>query len=383
MHFILIANYPPDKQESMERFAQMLANGFKERDYNVEIWYPSVVLGKKMQSTVNGIGKWIGYIDKWILFPQTIKKRIKVFDKQNKEVRYHICDHSNSPYLKYLPQNKTAITCHDVLAIRGGLGYKDAYCPSSPAGTIYQKWILSNLCNAKKIGCVSKFTLHQLFDLQKQYHSTTQPQNWTTVYNAFNAPFSVMDKVEAWGLVSANSSLPINSSFIFHVGSNRERKNRKMLLEMVAKAGDKWNGFICFAGQSLNEELKSLAAELKLENRIVSIVKPSHQILMALYNCCNAFVFPSFSEGFGWPVIEAQACGVPVIASNLQPMPEVSGSAALHANPHDASAFADALISLQDENLRKELIEKGFENCKRFAMKDMIDGYLQLHDIKN
>jgi glycosyltransferase involved in cell wall biosynthesis len=119
-----------------------------------------------------------------------------------------------------------------------------------------------------------------------------------------------------------------------------------------------------------------------MQNRVKSIVKPGHETLLALYSLCDAFIFPSFSEGFGWPVIEAQACGAPVIASDIEPMPEVSGGGALHANPKTAADFADAFLSLQNKALREQLVNKGFENCKRFSSEKMIDAYLLLHGLR-
>src|SRR5690606_39604599 len=99
-----------------------------------------------------------------------------------------------------------------------------------------------------------------------------------------------------------------------------------------------------------------------------------------LYNGAEAFVFPSLSEGFGWPVIEAQACGTPVVTSNFQPMLEVSGNAALHADPKSPKAFAEALMTISNINLREELIKLGFENTKRFYVKHMIESYLKLYN---
>jgi glycosyltransferase involved in cell wall biosynthesis len=79
-------------------------------------------------------------------------------------------------------------------------------------------------------------------------------------------------------------------------------------------------------------------------------------------------VFIPFYEGFGVPVIEAMACGVPVIASDVTSIPEVCGEAALLVNPDDISEVTDKMIQLcVDDDLRKELIAKGFLNIKRFS----------------
>jgi len=368
---ILIGNYVPDRQESMERFTQMLKSGFESAGIDVAIWYPTVFFGKLSKSTLSGFGKWLGYLDKWLVFSLVL--RLKKSNDAN--VRYHICDHSNAAYVPHLPKGRTSITCHDVLAIRGALGFKDAYCPASSTGTILQKWILKNLLSADKIAAVSQFTLNQLIALNK---GIAKP-GWTVIHNGFNAGFKKLDSTEWQGVLQDNSQESlINNPYIVHVGSNLQRKNRKMLLNMVASLGEKWNGLICFTGQPMNAELMQQASQLGLAGRIVEIKKPSHLYLEALINGAQAFVFPSFSEGFGWPVIEAQACGTPVIASSLEPMPEVGSNGAIYADPYNASAFAEALLSVNRNEGISELLQNGFENTKRFNTDLMNKKYLEL-----
>ena len=95
-------------------------------------------------------------------------------------------------------------------------------------------------------------------------------------------------------------------------------------------------------------------------------------------------MFPSFSEGFGWPPIEAQACGAPVIASNLAPMPEVSGEAALFADPYSPQAFAEAFLTLKGNvSLKEDLIQKGIKNIERFHIDKMMRAYLELQGVKH
>jgi len=154
-----------------------------------------------------------------------------------------------------------------------------------------------------------------------------------------------------------------------------------MLLQMITQSGRAWSGHICFAGEPAASELTDEAKALGIFDRVHSVPKPDHETLRALYNLAHAFVFPSLSEGFGWPLIEAQACGVPVIASASDPLPEVSGGSALHANPHDAPAFASALQSLNEEAVRKSLVDQGMKNARRFDLATMIDGYLALHGL--
>ncbi|WP_295771196.1 glycosyltransferase family 1 protein [uncultured Mucilaginibacter sp.] len=378
MKVILISNYIPDRQESMKRFAEMLHREYPKRGVETELWFPNVILGKGFKSTNTGIGKWLGYIDKWILFPLIIRWRILIKGLNKPDISFHVCDHSNSPYLAHLPQNKTVITAHDMIAIRGGLGYADSHQQASSFGKILQKWILGNLKKAKKLASVSAFTLNQLKELAPD--ASANYTNWKVILNPFNADFGKLNTNQIHQVLST-SGVAINQNFILHIGSGLQRKNRVMLVKMVEELGPKWNGMVCYAGEEPDADLLNAVERSGLKERVVFISKPSHELLRALYNACEAFVFPSFNEGFGWPLIEAQACGAAVIASSYEPMPEVSGGAALYADPHNPSQFAQALLKLQDEAFKNDLIKRGFENCERFEMEKIIQQYIALHKL--
>lgn len=373
MRIILIGNYLQDKQESMQRFEAMLAKCFVARGIQVDRWRPVAILGAPFLSTNKGAGKWFGYVDKWFLFPLTLCFRRLISGKKNDH--YHVCDHSNSPYLQYLPKHRTVITCHDVIAIKSGLGFADTYVHASRMGTILQKWILRNLRRAPKLAAVSQFTLDQLMSLAPD---KTEQQDWRVVSNGFNESFYKLDKAVAAEIL-LGMGIAGAQRYLLHVGSDLPRKNRLLLLHMVVALGSNWEGIICFAGNALDEDLAGLVNKLGLQDRVISIIRPDHRQLLALYRNCEAFIFPSFSEGFGWPVIEAQACGAPVIASSIQPMPEVGGEGALYANPFRAQDFAKAFITLKIKTIKNEVIRKGYTNTEKFKVETMADQYLKFH----
>jgi glycosyltransferase involved in cell wall biosynthesis len=376
MHIILIGNYIPDDQVSMQRFTSMLDEGFKEAGVTSEIWYPRVFFGRWVKQTFYGFGKWLGYIDKWIIFPFILKRRIRKSKQQNETLLFHICDHSNSPYLKYLPVEKTVITCHDVLAIMGAMGYPDTYCEASSMGRILQSWILKYLIKAKKLAAVSNQTLAQLELLSKD--QLPEKRKWLTIHNGFNQDFKPLDTTSFSSILS-HINTDLKDPFLLHVGSGQPRKNRELLVEMMSILRSDWNGKICFAGEGIDPKLSAYASTLGMTDKIISVVSPEHKQLIALYSACDAFIFPSFSEGFGWPLIEAQACGAPVIASNVAPLPEVTGGAAIHEDPKNARGFVNALLTLRNKDTRNDLIKRGFENSSRFSSKKMIQEYLNLH----
>jgi len=372
---ILIGNYLPDKQESMIRFAFLLNSGFLNAGVSSEIWWPTRLFGSKAKVTNSGTGKWLGYFDKYIVFPLVLSWRVR--KRKFNNTRFHVCDHSNAPYLKYLPANRSSITCHDVIAIRGGLGYSDSYQPASKLGRFLQNWILHHLKKARSIAFVSQLSLNQFKDLVED--EVLEQKNWRVIHNSFNADFNPMDRTKAKEILS-KEKINLEVPFLLHVGSDLPRKNRKLLLDMVAILRQEQKINLCLAGEGMNNGLLAYARALNLQNNLLQVVKPNHQTLVALYTLCDAFIFPSLSEGFGWPLIEAQACGAPVIASNVEPMPEVSGGAALHFDPTQAKDFAKGYQDLQNQNLREELIKKGFENCSRFHKKQMVSAYLNLYN---
>lgn len=368
---ILISNYTPDKQESMRRYATSLSGDLSDFGVINEIWFPPIVFARLISNTNAGLGKYLAYLDKYLIAPFVLLVlRLK---NQGSQVYYHICDHSNAPYRFYLPKARTGITCHDVLAIRGALGYEDAYCPATGMGVILQKWILRNLTKIPRIAAVSEFTLNQLLELARPQ----QGYIWTVVYNTFNADFYPMKREIALAVLEGYD-LPFDTPFILHIGSKLPRKNRSMLVKMVAEAR-KFKGNLIFAGQPIDAGLAAVVQEQGLEERVFEIIKPPHEALVALYSLCNAFVFPSFSEGFGWPIIEAQACGAPVITSALNPMQEVGGQAALYANPHNSTEFASALDLVQNQEVRERHIQAGYLNIKRYEKEEIINRFLDLY----
>lgn len=372
---IVIGNYLPDKQFSMQSFEVLMAKGYSESGYQVDVIRPKAMFIKFAGDKSNQTKKWLGYVDKFVLFPfQLLLLRTKYL-LFFKKVKYHICDHSNAIYLHLLPKNKTLISCHDVLAIRAGLGFEDTYCTATKTGELLQRLILKSLSAAHKIACVSEFTLKQLIEID------TRPnlkKEWISIHNAVSKNFVPMSSKEITQTLLKFDFIK-GKSFILHVGSDLIRKNRGLLVKLIYELQNDWDGVLVLAGASLNSELVDLIVKLKLDHRVVEIIRPSDKEIIALYSSCQAMIFPSYSEGFGWPIIEAQACGAPVITSNKAPMmSEVGGRAALYANPDDVSAFANQFRKLFHEEFRLEMIQMGYKNAKRFDLEQTLDQYIEL-----
>ena len=128
-------------------------------------------------------------------------------------------------------------------------------------------------------------------------------------------------------------------------------------------------------------ELTSLALENQfgLADRVIEVETPNGETLKALYNLATAMVYPSRLEGFGWPIIEAQACGCPVICGNAAPLPEVAGEAGLYHDVDDEEGFARDLLLLGNPTERARWREKSLANAQRFSRQKMIAQYLEIY----
>jgi glycosyltransferase involved in cell wall biosynthesis len=107
---------------------------------------------------------------------------------------------------------------------------------------------------------------------------------------------------------------------------------------------------------------------LGLENDVILLGWVPFEDVPLIYQGCEAFVFPTLHEGFGLPIIESMACGVPVICSHMEPLIEVAGDAAMFVNPLDPEDIAKGIVLLlSDTSARAELVRKGFQRAKEFT----------------
>lgn len=115
------------------------------------------------------------------------------------------------------------------------------------------------------------------------------------------------------------------------------------------------------------EEIKKIITDSKLENEVIITGYVDQADLPIIYNHAAIFLFPTLYEGFGLPILEGMASGVPVITSNFAPHTEVGGDAAYYADPHSPQALADGIIKmLTDSEFKQSLIAKGLERVKEF-----------------
>jgi len=363
---LLIGNYLPDQQQSMQRFSAMMLQGLAAAGVAAELIRPEPVLGN-FESLGQFIAKWLGYIDKYILFPRRLKKKWSM-----QTVLVHVCDHSNSVYVRRCKHAPVLVTCHDLLAVRGALG-EQTECSASLTGRILQRWILSGLRQADAVACVSAATAE---DAKRLVARGGGRPRISIVPMGLNYPYRKLSPEIARARLAKIDTFDIDLPFILHVGSNLRRKNRDGVLRIFAKCKNKWSGQLVLAGDLLNSELRSLAEKLGVSDRIMQLENPESERLETLYNCAVALLYPSRFEGFGWPIIEAHACGCPVICSDSGPLPEAAGEAGLFHDVDDEEGFAADLLRLTDLTERANWSEKSLRNAERFSTEKMVAQYI-------
>lgn len=128
----------------------------------------------------------------------------------------------------------------------------------------------------------------------------------------------------------------------------------------------------------LSDEIYELPKKLGIESQVKFLDYVKDEDLPSLYKGAIALVYPSLFEGFGLPILEAQACGCPVITSNLSSMPEVAGKGAILVDPYNIDDIVKGMKAIDSGQLRMDIVKKGFENVKKFSWEKCAKETLEL-----
>jgi glycosyltransferase involved in cell wall biosynthesis len=194
-----------------------------------------------------------------------------------------------------------------------------------------------------------------------------KPDKIHVVYGGVNSRFRPIDAPQKLDTVRQTYRLP--DRFVLYVGVIEPRKNLSTLFDAF-KLINLPDVKLVIAGKKgwLYDETLARVQELGLEKNVIFTSFVPGEDLPTLYSLAEAFVFPSLYEGLGLPVLEAMACGVPVICSNVSSLPEVAGDAGLLVAPTDVRGWAEAMTYLtQNAALRAALRERGLRQAARFT----------------
>jgi glycosyltransferase involved in cell wall biosynthesis len=257
-----------------------------------------------------------------------------------------------------LPQTKTAVFVHDLSFVRvpettapSLKRYLDAVVPHSVRRATHvianSEATKADYCDAYNI-MPEKITVLPLGVEARFYERTPTPETLLRRYG-----------------------VPSNAPYFLCVGTVQPRKNYSRVIRALARLREE--GFdvslLIVGGQGwLEDEMYATLEETRMSHHVRLTGFVDDADLPHLYRSSLALVFPSLYEGFGFPILESMASGVPVITSNLSSMPEIAGNAALTVNPYDVEDITHAMRQvLQSESLRQTLILAGLERAKMFT----------------
>lgn len=313
----------------MEVYADNLFRSLRaSAQINVELFRPKDI-------NFPFVGKYITY---WCYYPLIARKKSGQIN--------HILDHSTSHLIKSFAPESTVITCHDLV----GLELPQS-CPFWKRKFFY-KSIVKNICRARRVIAVSQRTKKDILK-----YSTLRSEDITVIYYGVSANFKKLQKDKL------QSRFRFDKPVILHVGHANFYKNVEGLLKATAGL-DKPIKFVKVGPISARQF--RLLKTLKID--FVQFPYLDQKDLVQVYNAADLLVYPSWSESFAFPVLEAMACGCPVVCSDAGALPEIAGDAAIKVPPQDTYAIKKAINRVLDsDTLRQELAEKGFKRAQEFS----------------
>jgi glycosyltransferase involved in cell wall biosynthesis len=267
--------------------------------------------------------------------------------------------HSPNFILPPTRRAKTLLTVHDLSFIRHPQG----------AVAALRKWLMQvvprSLARADHVLADSESTKHDLIQLFNIKADTI-----TVVGAGVEERFQPVTDPFILEAVRRRYELPPDRRFILGLGTLEPRKNFTGLIDAYSRSPVRQTHHLVIAGGKgwLYQDIFAAAETSPVAERIHLIGFVADDDLPALYSLADVFAYPSHYEGFGIPVIEAMACGTPVVCADNSSLPEVAGRAALQVTATDIAALAEALHRLAtDHALRQQAVAEGFAQARKFS----------------
>ncbi len=272
-----------------------------------------------------------------------LKKHIPEYDL------YHFI----TPNLSFLvpKREKSVVTCHDIAPL---------FIPTRFWEKRWRRYLYSGLKRADALIADSASTRK---DLCRAY-GLSEEKIPVIPLGVDRNVFRPLDKA----ICRRELGIPPERKVVLHVALEHWRKNIPGLLRATAALKETYPDILLIrVGKAINNSLE-LIKSLDLTDNIRYVNANSEEDLVRLYNAADVFAFPSFYEGFGLPVLEAMACGTPVVASNRTSIPEIVGEAGVLVDPSNIPNLAQALMrALAETAFAKALIEQGLSRAMEFT----------------
>jgi glycosyltransferase involved in cell wall biosynthesis len=285
-------------------------------------------------------------------------------------LRNHQVDVLHSPHFN-LPLAcpcPAVVTIHDViyLACKQDL-------PSRLGRMYYRGMMMAAVRRASRVLTDSEFSKRDII-----HHLHAEPAKIEVVYPGVDPHLQRV--TDARRLDALCDRFHLDDEYILYTGIYKPRKNHSGLLRAFREflaSGGRAKLVIAGPGGEAAAALRQMATELGVAERVVLAGFVPEEDLPTLYSAARIYACPSLYEGFGFTILEAMACGVPVVCSPETSLPEVAGPAALYADPRKPQEFGAAMYhAFTGTELRLRLIREGNANCRRFRWESAARGAL-------
>ncbi|MEX0750236.1 MAG: glycosyltransferase family 1 protein [Dehalococcoidia bacterium] len=354
---LLLRDVPEHRLLSMERLADGIEQGFDAHD---RIAMRPMALHESATAKRAGLGTLDSYATRYLRYPLLAGVR--------RADVYHIVDHGYGHLAALLPKNRVVASCHDLVLLRAEEGEAG---PRGRRSTLLRfRWSTSFLRSVARVIVPTHVTRRDAERLLG-----VDPARIAVVPYGVGGVFRPFDEDRRAAL--KREVAPGAAVAVLHVSTGGPYKNVEGVLRTIAALRSSGMPVTLIrAGAPLTAAQRSLTSQLDVADAIVDCGPVPDARLVELYNACDVLLFPSHHEGYGWPPLEAMACGTPVVASECQTLLEVCDGAALHAPAADPHALAwQVRRTIDDRDLRERLGWAGIERAAQCSWQRTIDGF--------
>jgi glycosyltransferase involved in cell wall biosynthesis len=309
------------------------------------------------------------YYERFWNFPHRVSQQIADV--------FHIIDHSEAHLVRWLRQmgKPVVVTCHDLI----NFFYQDNLQGSVKLPFVSNNLWLRSVQSMQAADHIVAVSARTAQDVSHILH--VDPDRIAVIPNAVEATFQPLPH-HVIGTFRHQMGVSADTFCLLNVGSNHPRKNISTILktvEILQQSGQPiqfWK-----TGADFTEEQLYFIHERGLQNCIRYLGNLDKSTLVQVYNAADVLIAPSIHEGFGMTILEAMACGTPVITSNTSAMPEVAGDAGILVDPHREDAISTTVLYLlNNRTYRQELISKGLARARQFTWENTAEQIAQVYE---
>jgi glycosyltransferase involved in cell wall biosynthesis len=303
---------------------------------------------------------------RYVVYPRSLRRRTADV--------FHVMDQAEAHLVRSLDPERTVVTCHDLIPLLAAEGVIPIRIPATVVRTF--RWRIAHLARARRVIVDSEATKAAL-----ERYTSVAPEHIAVVPLGVSPTFRTIP--DAGSATRGSAGVSDTAIVVLQVASAGRYKNTPTLLHAFAGLRSRLPADVILVriGAPFYPDEEALAEQLGLAASIRYIGHVDDRTLASWYNAADLLVFPSLWEGFGWPPLEAMACGTPVVASNVPAIAEVVGDAGLLVPARDPAAVADAAEQvLTDPARAARMRERGLARARQFTWARAAAGTLAVYD---